>query len=714
MQSSLSRQIVADGTELGVVPAGPRGSNLSAIQPPGVNRHHRPETAALDSPLMPWIFAAKTTASALLALLIAFTFNLDQPKWCALTVFIVAQPQSGLVLAKSFYRIIGNVIGAAIALLLVALFAQERVLFLGTLGIWIGICTFVSKYARNFASYGAVISGYTVAIVGVSGALAPSHAFYIATARVTEISLGIICTALINHLVLPVSLANALSRAIAGAQAALTEYASTLLSGGDHQLQRATLIGQVVAIENLRASAIFEDRDIRARSKAVQNLESAALSFVSIGYLLGRSLDLYQDYAARIDARLQEVLSRLDTEIELWGRGAVSADGLRQRFATAVAELPAASEVGREAPPPDAQWRGRATLLGRLPRFCAAFVGFADAEEAFRAPPSHLGRRPRFALANDPAGAVWAGVRAGLALLLVGTFWILTNWPAGMTATILTPLAAARVATMDNPVKTALGGTIIIALAVFPSFILIEVLLPLASGFPTFALVAGPVFFLCALLLASPSTAGIGFLASLYFAYAGTFLDRMAYDPVGFLNTSFAIVLAAAITWLLYAIVVPDTPAAVYRRFLRIVRKTFGRIAGGRASLTRSEFESIIAEALVQTQRDLPSGASEGPAAVEIATSLMGLGCALIELREVDGHNDCVRKIAERVTGFLAHREPRRLDDTIAAASTAGMTSISEPRAGVADKEAAERTLVVSAAIGEELERLAELMRNQP
>src|ERR1700757_3723383 len=52
---------------------------------------------------LPWIFAAKTTASGLIAFLVAFTFNLDQPYWALLTVFIVSQPQqSGLVLAKSF------------------------------------------------------------------------------------------------------------------------------------------------------------------------------------------------------------------------------------------------------------------------------------------------------------------------------------------------------------------------------------------------------------------------------------------------------------------------------------------------------------------------------------------------------------------------------------------------------------------------------------
>src|SRR4029077_18786822 len=158
---------------------------------------------------------AKTTLSGLIALLVAFTFNLDQPQWALLTVFIVAQPQSGLVLAKSFYRIIGTFTGAAVALLLVSLFAQERVLFLGALALWIGLCTFGSQYARNFTAYGFVLSGYTAAIVGIPGALDAGNAFYVATARVTEISLGIIVTATVSRGILPSSLADPLWRAVA-------------------------------------------------------------------------------------------------------------------------------------------------------------------------------------------------------------------------------------------------------------------------------------------------------------------------------------------------------------------------------------------------------------------------------------------------------------------------------------------------------------------
>lgn len=662
---------------------------------------------------MPWVFAAKTTTSALLALLCAFTYNLDQPKWCVLTVFIVAQPQSGLVLAKSFYRIIGTVIGAAVSLLLVALFAQERVLFLGALGIWIAICTFASKYARNFASYGAVLSGYTVAIIGVSGALAPSHAFYIAIARVTEISLGIICTAVISHLVFPVSLASALRRAIAAGQAGLTDYASALLRGGNHQAQKATLIGQVVTIENLRASAIFEDRGIRARNDALRHLETSMLSFVSVAYLLGRSLDLYRHCGAAVDGRLQDAMLKIGAAIERWRSGEVNAGGLRQHFSTVVSDLPKGREVSREAPAVDDQLIGCMNLLGRLPQFCTAFLDFAEGWEAFLAPRPPLRQRPHFALANDFPSAFWAGVRAALAVALVGAFWILTNWPAGVTATILAPLATARVATMENPVKTAFGGTIIVALAILPSFILIEALLPLASGFPMFAMVAGPSLFFCAFLLARHSTAGIGFLGALYFAYSGGFLDRMAYDPVGFLNTSFAIVLVCAITWLLYAIVFPDTPAVVYRRFLRIVGKTFDRIARGGAGLEHSEFETIIAEALGQAQRDLPSTDANRAAAVDVAASLMGLGSALIELRKAEGREALAHEMAERATGFLAYGGRRRLDDAIAAASRAVFAGVAELRDGATYAEAAEQGVVESAAIREELDHLGKLMQDR-
>jgi uncharacterized membrane protein YccC len=238
------------------------------------------------------IFAAKTRASGLIALLVAFTFDLDEPYWALLTVFIVTQPrQSGQVLAKSFYRIIGTVIGAAVALLFVSFFAQERVLFLGALAFWIGLCAFGSQYARNFAAYSFVLSGYTIAIVGIPGALDAGNAFYIATGWVTEVCLGIIVAATVNRIILPSSLGPQLWQAVVGARATLADYAIALFEPGDSTPLRTKLLGQAIAIETLRASAVSEDREIRERNDRLRILDLALIDVVGVAQLLGSQLD---------------------------------------------------------------------------------------------------------------------------------------------------------------------------------------------------------------------------------------------------------------------------------------------------------------------------------------------------------------------------------------------------------------------------------------
>src|SRR5260221_3564735 len=113
------------------------------------------------------------------------------------------------------------------------------------------LCTSASVRARTFAAYGFVLSVYTVAIVGIPGALDPGSAFFIAVARVTEVSLGIMTTAAISHLVLPVSLAASLRSAIATGRTELADYAAALLRCVDTTPQRTTLIGRVIEIQQL-------------------------------------------------------------------------------------------------------------------------------------------------------------------------------------------------------------------------------------------------------------------------------------------------------------------------------------------------------------------------------------------------------------------------------------------------------------------------------
>jgi uncharacterized membrane protein YccC len=125
----------------------------------------------------------------LLALYIAFWLGLDDPRWSFLTVFVVAQPDSGLVLAKSFYRILGTIAGLFVATALVFILPQYGELFLIAVAIWICFCSFAARAVRSFASYGFQLAGYTVAIVGIPAAL-QSHGAYTLVPVVNSIQLA--------------------------------------------------------------------------------------------------------------------------------------------------------------------------------------------------------------------------------------------------------------------------------------------------------------------------------------------------------------------------------------------------------------------------------------------------------------------------------------------------------------------------------------------
>src|SRR3954447_15520607 len=177
-------------------------------------------------------FSLKTFAAAMLAVYIAFRLDLPQPSWSMLTVYVVSQPLAGMVLSKSVFRVLGTVIGATMALVLVELFAHAGELFLLMLALWIGACTYVAVYLRDVpAAYAAMLSGYTAAIVGLPAALAPETAFDQAWARCLEITLGIGCATLVSRIVLPRTVGPVLEATLEAVLGAAAQWTDDVLRG---------------------------------------------------------------------------------------------------------------------------------------------------------------------------------------------------------------------------------------------------------------------------------------------------------------------------------------------------------------------------------------------------------------------------------------------------------------------------------------------------
>src|SRR5882724_7417152 len=216
-----------------------------------------------------WLFVFKTLLAFYITGWFAMRFSLSQPSTAMLTTIIVANRQSGRVLAKSFFRGIGTLVGAGVAILIVSVFPQERVLFLVALSLWIGVCAGGATLYRNFTAYAFVLSGYTAALIAFPVINHPAAVFDSAVARISEVLLGLLVSGIISDAVFPSRMRDVLRRTAREQFAAFVGFvqASSNEKIAPEAMEKALLrfVRDAVAFEDLRSSVIFEDPEARAR-----------------------------------------------------------------------------------------------------------------------------------------------------------------------------------------------------------------------------------------------------------------------------------------------------------------------------------------------------------------------------------------------------------------------------------------------------------------
>ena len=158
----------------------------------------------------------------MLALYAAFWFEFDSASSAAVCVAILAQPKRGQALSKAGYSFLGTVVGGLVGLVLMALFGQDRVLLLVSFACWLGLCVFVAQFLQDTRAYGAMLSGYTVAIVAIAHIDASQTVFDAAIGRVAAIAVGIVAITFINDALASPSTWQALLPRLADAHAAVT------------------------------------------------------------------------------------------------------------------------------------------------------------------------------------------------------------------------------------------------------------------------------------------------------------------------------------------------------------------------------------------------------------------------------------------------------------------------------------------------------------
>ncbi len=572
-----TRALRADGV------LGRRGTSLFSVR----------LAAALHAASPALLHGLRLWASVCLALYIAFRLELDNPFSAGLTAAIVCLPSIGASLRKSWFRLVGTVIGSVAMVGLTASVPQSRTLFLSGLALWGAACALVGTILRNFTGYAALLAGYSAALIaydqlgdtgGVNG-----DAFMLGLNYLTQVTLGIFAAGVVLGLTdfggAPRRLATTLADLIAGIGADLTR---TLDSVGpklaDMQSLRREFVRRVTSLSPVVEESLGESAQVHVHSpvltKAVDGLFTALAGWRAVENRLVR---MPNEEALR---QATDIMQALPAELKHLSPDRCLADptGIQQICEATIRRLVA-------LPVATASLRLLADGVAEVyVGLSHAFAGLALlVADPARPISSHRGSA-RLRVPDWLPALVNAG-RAFMAIAAVMIFWIVTAWPNGALAIafasvvtiLLAPLADLSYAAAKHFAVGCFLAAIaaaIVAFAVLPAF--------RTQSFTVFSVALGLVLVPGGALLAWAWQQAQPLRTAMFTAMCVEFVlmlgpsNPMSYDPVRFYNAASAIVGGSTVAALSFLLLPPLSPAFRTDRLLALTLRDLRRLASGR------------------------------------------------------------------------------------------------------------------------------------
>ena len=553
-----------------------------------------PPFTLAGQPLSAWAYALRIWLATMVALYAAFWLQLDSASSAAVTVAILAQPKRGQAFQKAVFRIAATLIGFVASIAITGLFSQSRDLFVVAVALWIAGAVYVASCYDGTRAYGAVLSGYTVAIIAVTQIDTPQDVFTAGIARVAVVALGIVSIALINDAFAAPDLWPDVRGRMEAAASEVEGAIAAMVHGHPFRPDRLrALLAQLTALR-LDVLALPSERPDGFRQSAAgcSALAAmvAALSVSRVVHLMRHVLP-----AAEVDAaadRIDEGPAALAEALQRAVAGARPREIALARFSAEVADQ---RDLAR--------------------REFAAMLAGAPAERAIRLP-IHREKKDSFRKA----------LRIFIGIIAAAPIFILSSWP--MTSQAFTQLAvlAALGATQPNAKSFASGALIampvIIALSGITEFLILDGV----DSFPLLALGMAPVIFLACMLFLNPKTGGIGFLMLVYFPIVLTPANPQSYNPQTYVLTGALIIAAVVALAVALNAFVPTTDKERRRWMVERLRDDLLDAAADRARRRPAEAVWLATDRLVQI-----SGFSIGSeTAREVRLRYMLLMCHLI------------------------------------------------------------------------------------
>lgn len=605
----------------------------------------------LATDLVTITYIVKVVVACVMAMWLSLRFELDQPRTAMLTVAIVMQGRTGMVFAKSFYRLLGTSVGIVVSFILVAMFAQERVLFLVCMAVWIGMCTAGSMIFRYHQSYGFVLAGYTICIVGLPSIITPELTFSIGVTRISEIMIGLLCASLVSDLLFPQRIWEALMASI---RRRFIDFSNLIVSVHAQQasglvspaaLQR--FIGDIFELESFRASSGLENDESRSYRIRLSLLNAAFMhvstSFHSLEQLLQRQQVTGHP---QVVASLLTVYQPITQAIQIDGRSARSeleAGQIVKRLRVLQAEFPQKISTARVHLSQSLSAEERLDFetgveylqrfIGELDEYVSAYA--AMAEKNHHMIETHaIEQAPSLSMHFDGLSVALAGLRGALALLVMTCLWILLDWRSGIEAITIGVITSTLFATSPSPTRTvkqfvigALIGTLLVYITNFQ-------MLPEAQGFLMLTLAVIPAIVLAAWLTTKPAVATIGSgIFIIYFLHIG-FNTAYSANPVTFMNDAIADLLAVMVSGVMYALIDLSTSRWSRERVSTALRELVVNACQNTQPLSRIKLETHARDLVQRIGTTRRVADLEDKKVIDWMLSTLEIGRAVTELRQ--------------------------------------------------------------------------------
>ena len=584
-------------------------------------------------------FATKTAFAAIAAILLALWFDLPNPGWASMTVFLTSQQfgaATGSVGSRAVYRSLGTLLGVAGMLFVFPAFIAAPETMIAAVAAWVAIFLYLSLLDRRPRSYVFLLAGYTLPLVGMTLANNPSGLFDQSQWRAEETALGGALSITLHSVFAPVSIKPLLvakaRSVIADARGWLLTALSTDAIDSARRRSRDRLGADLAEINTLAVHLGFEPGVSARYTATVAALEERTLALLPLLAGVEERLPLIRagdaNLAARVDAHLEAIRHQV-------GETLTRADAAR--LSTSGKALVDAGTPGLAS--------DQVLVIGAMERLAELLDTWSEClalcshlENPSTVPDEATRRRlatarPREFHVNRRLAAL-SGFNAALAVCVAGALCWALGWDQGGSTIGLAAMSSSMFAFLDDPRPVLKIYVLGIVLAVPASAFYVFAVFPALDGYMELALALAPFFFISALFMGTPKFGLIPFGIVLLSMTLMSIQSVQRGDFMSFTASAVGLVLGGAIGLAVTSMVRVIGVEASVRQILRTAWRDLAALAEDKGNSSRIAWSSPMIDRIGLLLPRLAGTSGLLRAQAERALEDLRMGVNMIDLRD--------------------------------------------------------------------------------